>query len=90
MFNLHKTIKPSCHFLCRICAVKPVRFSDAGLPDAGGCPLPGQPQPTASELNGLHIYISEGCVACHTQQVRNIEMDKMWGDWPSIPSGLLL
>ncbi|MBX2912256.1 MAG: cytochrome c [Cyclobacteriaceae bacterium] len=49
-------------------------------------PLPGQPQPTASELNGLHIYISEGCVACHTQQVRNIEMDKMWGDRPSIPS----
>ncbi len=49
-------------------------------------PLPGQAEFTSSELNGLHIYISEGCVACHTQQVRNIEMDKMWGDRPSIPS----
>ncbi len=49
-------------------------------------PLPKQPALTESELNGLHIYISEGCVACHTQQVRNIAMDKMWGDRPSIPS----
>ncbi|MBX2942449.1 MAG: cytochrome c [Cyclobacteriaceae bacterium] len=49
-------------------------------------PLPDQPELTTSELNGLHIFISEGCVACHTQQVRNIEMDKMWGSRPSIPS----
>lgn len=49
-------------------------------------PLPGQLELTESELKGLNIYISEGCVACHTQQVRNIEMDKMWGDRPSIPS----
>src|SRR5690606_24377296 len=35
---------------------------------------------------GLHVYISEGCVACHTQQVRNIEMDNVWGKRPSIPS----
>jgi len=38
------------------------------------------------ERNGLNIYISEGCVACHTQQVRNIEMDRVWGGRPSIPS----
>lgn len=49
-------------------------------------PLPNQAELTESELKGLNIYISEGCVACHTQQVRNIEMDKMWGDRPSIPS----
>jgi cytochrome c oxidase cbb3-type subunit 2 len=49
-------------------------------------PLPDQAELTDSELKGLNIYISEGCVACHTQQVRNIEMDKMWGDRPSIPS----
>jgi len=41
---------------------------------------------TIEERNGLSIYISEGCVACHTQQVRNIEMDKIWGGRPSIPS----
>ncbi|MCM4167274.1 Cytochrome c6 [Arenibacter antarcticus] len=49
-------------------------------------PLPGQSNMTNSERQGLHVYISEGCVACHTQQVRNIEMDKTWGDRPSIPS----
>jgi len=38
------------------------------------------------ERDGLHTYISEGCVACHTQQVRNIEMDKVWGERPSLPS----
>lgn len=41
---------------------------------------------TPQERNGLHTYIEEGCVACHTQQVRNIEMDAIWGDRPSLPS----
>ncbi|PXX31169.1 cbb3-type cytochrome c oxidase subunit II [Arenibacter sp. ARW7G5Y1] len=49
-------------------------------------PLPNQPFLTENEREGLHIYISEGCVACHTQQVRNIEMDNVWGNRPSIPS----
>jgi len=40
----------------------------------------------ANERAGLHTYIKEGCVACHTQQVRNIEMDEVWGDRPSLPS----
>ncbi|MDT0294215.1 cbb3-type cytochrome c oxidase subunit II [Mesonia ostreae] len=48
-------------------------------------PLPEQEELTDTELKGLNVYISEGCVACHTQQVRNIEMDAMWGDRPSIP-----
>ncbi|MCB0537954.1 MAG: cytochrome c [Bacteroidetes bacterium] len=38
------------------------------------------------ERDGLHTYIAEGCVSCHSQQVRNIEMDKIWGDRPSLPS----
>jgi len=41
---------------------------------------------TKAERAGLHTYIAEGCVACHTQQVRNIEMDEVWGDRPSLPS----
>lgn len=49
-------------------------------------PLPDQPGMTLDERAGLHTYIAEGCVACHTQQVRNIEMDKVWGERPSIPS----
>lgn len=31
------------------------------------------------EKRGLGVYVSEGCVACHTQQVRPIEMDSPWG-----------
>lgn len=49
-------------------------------------PLPDEPVPSEEEVAGLNIYIGEGCVACHTQQVRNIEMDEMWGDRPSLPS----
>jgi cytochrome c oxidase cbb3-type subunit 2 len=33
---------------------------------------------------GKQIFITNGCVACHTQQVRNVDMDKMWGGRPSI------
>jgi cytochrome c oxidase cbb3-type subunit II len=46
-------------------------------------PLPGSVALTEDELKGKHVFISNGCVACHSQQVRNVEMDKMWGARPS-------
>ncbi|MEQ9216878.1 MAG: cbb3-type cytochrome c oxidase subunit II [Cyclobacteriaceae bacterium] len=49
-------------------------------------PLPNMEPMSEAELRGLQIFIKEGCVACHTQQVRSIEMDKTWGSRPSIPS----
>lgn len=49
-------------------------------------PLPNQMAFTEMEQEGLRLYIAEGCVACHTQQVRSIEMDNVWGDRPSMPS----
>src|SRR5690554_5820096 len=49
-------------------------------------PIPDQKPLTTQEEKGLRIYVSENCMACHTQQVRNIEMDNMWGNRPSIPS----
>ncbi len=49
-------------------------------------PLPDMPVMTEQEHRGLAIYVSEGCIGCHTQQVRNIEMDKVWGSRPSMPS----
>ena len=49
-------------------------------------PIPDQKPLTANEKEGLRIYVAENCMACHTQQVRNIEMDNMWGSRPSIPS----
>jgi len=36
------------------------------------------------ERRGLAVYIAEGCVACHTQQVRPLAMDRRWGR-PSTP-----
>jgi cytochrome c oxidase cbb3-type subunit 2 len=47
-------------------------------------PLPGAVPPTELEATGLQVYIAEGCVACHTQQVRPLEMDAVWGR-PSAP-----
>lgn len=49
-------------------------------------PLPSMQPMTEAQTKGLDLYISEGCVACHTQQVRNIEMDQVWGGRPSVPS----
>jgi cytochrome c oxidase cbb3-type subunit 2 len=49
-------------------------------------PLPDEKPLTSNEREGLNIYVSENCMACHTQQVRNIEMDNTWGSRPSIPS----
>lgn len=47
-------------------------------------PLPNSKPMTKPELRGLNIYISEGCVYCHTQQVRPIPQDKIYGR-PSAP-----
>jgi len=47
-------------------------------------PLPGSKPLTVDELAGKAIYIREGCIACHTQQVRDVDMDKIWGSRPGI------
>lgn len=47
-------------------------------------PLPGSEPLSGDALKGKAIYIANGCVGCHTQQVRNIDMDKVWGERPSI------
>src|SRR5690606_8668570 len=49
-------------------------------------PLPGSSPLLEAAQRGLKVYVREGCVACHTQQVRNIEMDNVWGSRPSIPA----
>lgn len=47
-------------------------------------PLPASEPLTEIEQRGLNVFISEGCVYCHTQQVRPIDMDEHWGR-PSAP-----
>ncbi|WP_346238855.1 cytochrome c [Niabella insulamsoli] len=49
-------------------------------------PLPGAEPLSGDALKGKLLYISEGCVACHTQQVRNVDMDKNFGSRPGIPA----
>ncbi|MDE3125918.1 MAG: cytochrome c [Bacteroidota bacterium] len=47
-------------------------------------PLPNATPMSEDAIKGKEVFISNGCVACHTQQVRNIVMDKVWGERPSI------
>ncbi len=49
-------------------------------------PLPTAVALTDKQQAGLRVFVGEGCVACHTQQVRNIDMDKMWGGRPGLPA----
>ncbi|MBK8582864.1 MAG: cbb3-type cytochrome c oxidase subunit II [Flavobacteriales bacterium] len=63
-----------------------VAISPALYMQDNNAPLPGMPKMTEQEQRGLNVYVSEGCIGCHTQQVRNIEMDKTWGSRPSMPS----
>lgn len=47
-------------------------------------PLPASEPMTELERKGMKVFINEGCVYCHTQQVRPIAMDENWGR-PSAP-----
>src|SRR5690554_2978096 len=47
-------------------------------------PLPGSVPLSEDAIAGKNLFIANGCVACHTQQVRNVDMDKMWGSRPSV------
>ena len=46
--------------------------------------LPNHVPLSAEAKLGKDSYIANGCVACHTQQVRNVDMDKTWGNRPGI------
>jgi len=47
-------------------------------------PLPGWEPLSEEAVKGKNLYIANGCVACHTQQVRNLDMDKVWGARPGM------
>ena len=47
-------------------------------------PLPNYVPLSEQAILGKKSFIANGCVACHTQQVRNVDMDKKWGDRPGI------
>lgn len=88
MFNFHRdhrALANASFFIFLALSIGIAVMPAYQMQDNNG-PLPGQPKMTAQEHDGQKVFIAEGCVACHTQQVRNIPMDKMWGDRPSIPS----
>jgi cytochrome c oxidase cbb3-type subunit II len=47
-------------------------------------PLPFAQALSEEAIKGKAVFIANGCVACHTQQARNVDMDKVWGERPSI------
>ncbi|CAL1519498.1 cbb3-type cytochrome c oxidase subunit II [Chitinophaga sp. MM2321] len=47
-------------------------------------PLPDAKPLSEDAVKGKAIFVANGCVACHTQQVRNVDMDKMWGERPGM------
>ncbi|MFV0199267.1 cytochrome c [Empedobacter falsenii] len=82
-FNNHKKLFPSALaffvFLTLIICILPA-FKNEKI----NRPLPQSQPPTTEETHGKQVYIRESCVACHTQQIRNVDMDQVFGDRPSI------
>ncbi|HEY0743518.1 MAG TPA: cbb3-type cytochrome c oxidase subunit II [Chryseosolibacter sp.] len=62
-----------------VVAIMPALYNQAN-----NAPLPTAPLLEGEALKGKEIFIANGCVACHSQQVRNVEMDNAWGERPSI------
>jgi cytochrome c oxidase cbb3-type subunit 2 len=42
-------------------------------------PLPGLQPLDAAQARGRAVYVAEGCSYCHTQQVRPLAQDRVWG-----------
>jgi cytochrome c oxidase cbb3-type subunit 2 len=66
-------------FLTILVAILPALYNQKN-----NAPLPQAEALSGDALQGKAIYVANGCVACHTQQVRNVDMDKVWGERPSI------
>jgi cytochrome c oxidase cbb3-type subunit 2 len=85
IFNDHKKLYPIAGslflFLTIIVVIMPALNNQKN-----NAPFPGSKPLTEYEKAGKMIYISEGCVGCHSQQVRNVDMDKMWGNRPGMAS----
>jgi cytochrome c oxidase cbb3-type subunit 2 len=46
---------------------------------SGTKPLAGVVPLTDQEARGRAVYVGEGCSYCHTQQVRPLQQDRIWG-----------
>lgn len=82
-FNNHKSLFTATAVLFLVLTLF-VAIMPALDNQARNAPLPNAEPLSEAARKGKALYIANGCVACHTQQVRNVEIDKMWGTRPSI------
>ncbi|MEJ7736952.1 MAG: cbb3-type cytochrome c oxidase subunit II [Chitinophagaceae bacterium] len=82
-FNDHKKLFLAAFglflFLTIMVAILPALFNQKN-----NAPLPQAEALSGEALQGKASYVANGCVSCHTQQVRNVDMDKVWGERPGI------
>ena len=83
IFNNHKKLYTTAGLLFIVLTYFTV-IQPALLNQKNNAPLPGTQPLSGDELAGKNIYIAEGCVGCHSQQVRNVDMDKMFGTRPGL------
>lgn len=83
IYNNHKRLFGAAIILFLVLTMF-VAIIPALTTEQNNAPLPNSKPLSKTEMAGKGIFIREGCIACHTQQVRNVDMDKMWGSRPSI------
>lgn len=88
IFNFHKNHKELVITIFVLYALLSIFIAvvPAFEVESGNGPLPKEKGLSDAERRGQAVFIANGCVACHTQQVRDIEMDQTWGSRPSIPA----
>jgi cytochrome c oxidase cbb3-type subunit II len=85
VFNDHKKLYPIAGLLFFVLTYVTV-IMPALANQKNNMPLPNSVELSGDALAGKNVYVSEGCVGCHSQQVRNVEMDKVFGSRPGIAS----
>lgn len=83
LFNNHKKLFTTATLLF-VGLTMLVAIMPAINNQANNQPLPGAEELSPEAGRGKALFIANGCVACHTQQVRNVDMDKVWGSRPSL------
>jgi len=82
-FDNHKKLFPAAVVFYLILTLFVAIFPALNI-QKNNAPLPGSTALSEEAEKGKLVFIANGCVACHTQQVRNVEMDKAWGGRPSV------
>ncbi|PSL28153.1 cytochrome c [Chitinophaga ginsengisoli] len=83
LFDNHKTLYSTALGLFLLLTLG-VAILPAISNEQNNAPLPEAPVLSEDAVKGKALFVANGCVACHTQQVRNVEMDKIWGERPGI------